>query len=505
MVSPRAQFATASYRLHQESPVQAAVPLRDIDDVVAFINSRPSLHGHAGLVWWLLLGGLFLEALSHSALSVGLPAMIGQLGLGPPEVAWLASSAAASALLANPLGGWLADRWGRRRPLLLAKLLALGGAVLVACAPDFASILTGRLLAGIAFGLDFAVAMAMLAEITPQHLRSRLTLWQALWYLAVCGNLLLVLLVEPWDVGQSLWRYPLAATALAAFLMLNLQLLFLVESPCWLARRRRWQECAEALSRLFDAPYFQLLEHHPSQHNGGLAKAPHASLRQLLHPPYLLRLILAATVQVVQAVQYFAIGWYLPILGLELFGEDARQAAWGALVFNLCGIAGGLLAPWLARRLGLRNAAACGFGATGLVLLMLAASWPQLRSWQAWLLPSLFLLCHAAGPGASGKSLSSLSFPSELRARANGITGALGAGGATLGLLLFPLLQASLGSSLCLLLVAMLPLAASALCRLIPWDPERVDFHPDLECPCAVADTSDPAPYPSDRRRHERS
>ncbi|WP_241822117.1 hypothetical protein [Herbaspirillum sp. C7C8] len=108
--------------------MHTAVPLRGIDDVVAFIDSRSALSGHAGLVWWLLLGGLFLEALSHSALSVGLAPMIRQLGLGPSEVALLASSAAFSALLANPLGAgwptagagsarfWQPSCWSWRRP-----------------------------------------------------------------------------------------------------------------------------------------------------------------------------------------------------------------------------------------------------------------------------------------------------------------------------------------------------------------------------------------------------
>ncbi|NUT61867.1 MFS transporter [Herbaspirillum sp. C9C3] len=489
--------------------MHTAVPLRGIDDVVAFIDSRSALSGHAGLVWWLLLGGLFLEALSHSALSVGLAPMIRQLGLGPSEVALLASSAAFSALLANPLGGWLADRWGRVRPLLAAKLLVLAAALLVAFGEEFGTLVTGRVIAGLAFGLDFAVAMAMLAELTPQRLRHRLNLWQALWYLAVCSNLLLTLAVEQWEVGDSLWRYPLAFTAAAALLLLNLQMLLLVESPCWLARRQRWQALSDTLERLYPGQSFQIPEallHPPDAPGFGLAGMPRRSdpgLRSLLRRPYRARIMLAASVQIGQAVQYFAIGWYLPVLGMELFGEDFSQAALGVLIFNVCGLAGGLLAPALARRLGLRQAAAWGFAMCCLVLLVLAGSWRQLAGWQALLLPSLFLLCHAAGPGANGKSLSSLSFPSELRARANGVMGSLGGASATLALFLFPLLQSALGTAACLLLVAALALLAALACCLIRWDPQRSGFHPDLEA-MTTPDVAMTPPARTDRRRHER-
>lgn len=490
--------------------MQTAVPLRGINDVVAFIDSRPTLTAHAGLVWWLLLGGLFLEALSHSAVSVGLAPMISQLGLHPHEVALLASAGALAALLAHPLGGWLADRWGRVRPLLLAKLLALVGATLVASAPDVETIVSGRILAGLAFGLDFSVAIAMLAELTPAHLRHRLNLWQALWYLAVCGNLLLMLAIERSDVGASLWRYPVAATAAAAWLLLNLQMLFLVESPCWLARQDRWQEVADALGRLYPDRQFAvqdalLLPPAPTVHQvQPTTHWPAPGLGDLLRRPYRQRLALAATVQMGQAVQYFAVGWYLPVISVELFGQDFRRAAWGTLAFNLAGLCGGLLAPVLARKMGLRQASACGFAATCLLLLALAGAWPHVAAWQAILLPSLFLLCHAAGPGANGKSLSALSFPSELRGRANGVTGTFGSGGATLGLFCFPLLQASLGTAHCLLLVAALALTACLTCWRVRWDPDRTCFHPDLEGlgprnPAAVS-----VGRRADRRRHAR-
>ncbi|WP_459694317.1 MFS transporter, partial [Achromobacter xylosoxidans] len=90
--------------------------------------------------------------------------------------------------------GWMADRWARMRPLITAKLMALIGALLVVSAPSFDVILAGRFFVGAAYGIDFAIAMAVLAEFTPVRLKSRLNTWQGMWYTAVCSNLLLALL-----------------------------------------------------------------------------------------------------------------------------------------------------------------------------------------------------------------------------------------------------------------------------------------------------------------------
>ncbi|MCZ3114796.1 MFS transporter, partial [Acinetobacter baumannii] len=109
-------------------------------------------------------------------------------------------------------------------------------AVLVVFAPTFEVILVGRFFVGAAYGIDFAIAMAVLAEFTPVKLKSRLNTWQGMWYTAVCTNLLLALLFHSWQVGDAIWRYSVAATAIFGVAILVLQLLFLVESPTWLAR-----------------------------------------------------------------------------------------------------------------------------------------------------------------------------------------------------------------------------------------------------------------------------
>ncbi|PZX21983.1 putative MFS transporter [Cupriavidus phytorum] len=458
----------------------SAIKLRGIDDVIAYIDSCPGIRGRAGVIWWLALGGLFLDAFSNSALSAGLGPMTRDLQLAPASVALLTSFASWVAIAFNPIGGWMADRWGRVRPLILAKILAVAGALLVVFAPGFEVILAGRFFVGAAYGIDFAIAMAVLAEFTPVKLKSRLNTWQGMWYTAVCANLLLALLFYSWDVGDAIWRYSVAATAVFGVAILLLQALFLVESPTWLARKERLDDAASAMTRIYGRAFVAAP---PAERIRVLNQARRglANVLLIFRGTYLPRTVLAATVQIGQSIQYFAIGWYLPLISAALFGKDFVYATIGALVFNVCGIVGGFLSPLVGRTLGLRRASAFGFAAVFAMLLILGLFNGKMPIWVAVVVPSLFILFHSAGPGANGKSLSSLSFRSELRAGANGIIGALGAIGAALGLLVFPLFRAQYGLETTFLILSVVPLLASVVCFSIRWDPTRTTIHPDNE------------------------
>ncbi len=115
------------------------------------------------------------------------------------------------------------------------------------------------------------------------------------------------------------------------------------------------------------------------------------------------------------------------------------------------------------------------------MLLILGTFHGKMPLWLAVVVPSLFILFHSGGPGANGKSLSSLSFRGELRAGANGIIGALGSIGAAVGLLVFPIFRENYGLEKTFLILSIVPLVASIICFTIKWDPTRTTINPDNE------------------------
>ena len=455
--------------------------LHGVSDVVSYIDSRTGIRGRAGVIWWLALGGLFLDAFSNSALSAGLGPMTRDMELSSTQIAILTSMASWVALAFNPIGGWMADRWGRIPPLLLAKVLALAGAGIAAFAPTFELVVAGRFFVGAAYGIDFAIAMALLAEFTPARFKSRLNTWQGIWYTAVCSNLLLAIMFYNWNVGDAIWRYAVGAAGVVALTLFILQATFMVESPTWLARKERLERAAVSMTKI----YKEKFEAAPVEDRIPVVNLATKGVRNvalIFRGTYLPRTILASTVQMAQSIQYFAVGWYLPIISIALFGEgDFVLATLGTLVFNVFGIIGGFSSSFIAGKLGLRKASAIGFGAVFLMLVILGLFFESMPLWLAFIVPSLFILFHSGGPGANGKSLSTLSFRSELRAGANGIIGAIGSLGAALGLMVFPILREQLGLGTTFLILALVPLIACIICSVIKWEPTKAAVSPDEE------------------------
>lgn len=457
-----------------------AVEIRGVGDVTDYIDTRPGIRGRAGVVWWMLLGGLFLEALSNSAMSGGLGPMTKDLSLSPGQVAMLTSLSSWVALVFNPIGGAIADRVGRVPPLIAAKVFAVVGAVLACTAAGVAQVAIGRVFVGMAYGIDFAIAMAMLAEFTPKRFAARLNTWQGLWYTAVSLNLVFAIIFFKLGTGDSIWRYLLGVCGVVALILLILQCCFLVESPTWQARKGRLAGAARSMSRVYHED-FVVGQGGPDEQVAPVAGKGLKNLGLIFRGTYLPRTILASTVQLVQSIQYFGVGWYLPIIAGALFGSSFVFNTTGSLVFNLFGIIGGFASAWLSTKIGQRIASKWGFLIVCIVLVVFGFAYDKLPLWLGFALPSLFILCHSIGPAANGKSLSSLSFRSELRATANGFIGAVGSIGAALGLLIFPLLQDSVGLGATFLIVAFFPLAAFIVCAVIKWEPTRATVNVDEE------------------------
>ncbi|MCP2336058.1 MFS transporter [Actinomadura rupiterrae] len=464
--------------------------VRGVRDVAALIDGHGRITGRARLVWILVFGGLFLDAYSNAALSAGLAPMTKQMHLSSDQVSLLTATAPALAIVFNPVGGWLASRIGRVPPLLAAKLFALAGALLAAFAGDFTTVWFGRVLVGVAYGIDFAVAMALLAEYTPANLSGRLNLWQGVWYIASTGNLVLTLLFFEFDTGADIWRWSVGSAGVFAAALFVLQLKFLVESPSWLATRGRLADAVRNLDRLYGIKAQPGEPERPAD----VPAAKPVGFRQagvLFKGRYLSRTVLSSVISLDQAMQYFAVGWYLPVISLAIFGESFEKATMGSIVFNAFGIAGGLLSAYAGRRMGLRLSSAAGFAIVLVVLVVMGLTFGHVPTWFAFILPVLFIFGHSAGPGANGKSIAALSYRSEVRALGTGVTGMIGSFGSVAGLYLFPQIKDGLGLGHTFLVLAVVPLSGLITCLLIKWEPTRAAAEDEQPA------VGDPAPAPA--------
>jgi MFS transporter, putative metabolite transport protein len=440
-------------------------------DVTEFIERERPAAGTIRWIWGLSLGGVFFEAYASTALSAGLGSMISQLRLSPGQVSALAAVSMVVALVCGPVAGWLSDRLGRVPMLIAAKGVALVSAALAAFAPGFGLLLVARAVSGLAWALDFAVVIAYLSEFLPRRTQSKLNRWQGTWYVASTGCLLFTVGVYQLGVGETIWRYSLASAGVLALVLGVLQIFLLSESPRWLASQGRLERAARSLRRVYR------VEVRAAERPAAGAPAPRrrtslADIRELLRPPYRRRTVLATVTFCAQGLEYYAVGWYLPVISLRLFGGDFVPANLGSALFNVFGIVGGFASGALAQRFTIRRTMMVGFGLVTAVLVALGALFAGLPLALTFTLPALFLLFHSAGAAPGGMSLAAAAYPSSLRALGSGVTNMAGNTGGLIGSFVFPLVLAALGPGATILVMAIVPAIGFATSALIRFDPE---------------------------------
>jgi MFS family permease len=105
---------------------------------------------------------------SFGILVVALPLYIrDELGESDLGVGLAVGAASIGAILAGPLTGRLADRWGRRIFLFGGVLLMLGGYLTLAAQPPFAAVVAVRAVAGAGEAMFVVAAFTMATDLTP--------------------------------------------------------------------------------------------------------------------------------------------------------------------------------------------------------------------------------------------------------------------------------------------------------------------------------------------------
>ncbi|MCX7305904.1 MAG: sugar porter family MFS transporter [Hyphomicrobiales bacterium] len=151
------------------------------------------------------------------------------------------------ALGGSLLGGYLADRYGRRRAVLIAGLLFILGALLQALAPDITLLVLGRLAVGFGVGVAAVAAPLYGSELAPTAHRGRFV---AAYQLAITIGIFLAYLVNAGLAENDAWRWMLGISVVPGILLVLIGALG-VESPRWLVKVNRRDEARTVLGKVW--------------------------------------------------------------------------------------------------------------------------------------------------------------------------------------------------------------------------------------------------------------
>lgn len=147
-------------------------------------------------------------------------------------------------------GGRLADRFGRRITLLGTSIIFIAGAIICAAAPSLTMLVVGRAIVGLGIGLACTTVPVYISEVSPAKARG----WQvSLFQLAITIGILGAYLVDYGYAESEAWRWMLGLAAVPG-VILGLGMLFMPESPRWLAEHGQSETAHRVLSRIRGTP-----------------------------------------------------------------------------------------------------------------------------------------------------------------------------------------------------------------------------------------------------------
>ena len=169
------------------------------------------------------------------------------------QTGWAGASAIVGCIPGAMCAGFLSDRFGRKKVLVLSAILYAVSGLASAVPRTFDEFILARFIGGLGIGSSSMICPVYIAEIAPEKHRGRLC---SLFQLGIVVGIFLVFFVNLWiqrlgDVTWNTdtgWRWMLGSEALPAVVFLLL-LLLVPESPRWLAVNGWTQQARQILTR----------------------------------------------------------------------------------------------------------------------------------------------------------------------------------------------------------------------------------------------------------------
>lgn len=379
----------------------------------------------------LLLGvGWALDAMSAGLVSFGLPSLEGELALkeelgilGFLLSAWNIGMFFGAFILGN-----LADKVGRKSPILLSILLYSLPTGLTAFSNSWQVIFVLRLLSGMGSAGYMATASTHLSEYLPKGKRGRWvafleSAWAFGWLLASYFGLVLI------GNFQYSWRSIMKVGFLPFLLLLPLGL-FLPESVRFLLRSGKQKEAQKILDQL------GISESTP------IAKSRNeASIKYLLKGKYKKRTIMLWVHWFSIVLVYWGIFLWLPKVLADEKGLGTRSLLF-AFTITAAQIPGYWSGAWLIEKVGRKYLLCAYMAIAGVASFFFAISEAQ---WQVLVSGALISFFNLGAWGATYAYTPEL-YPTSIRGTGSGAANSVGRIGGIVGPLLAGLLAGIFGS-----------------------------------------------------------
>jgi len=391
--------------------------------VSEIIDQRPLSRFQA---WTMALCALVIVLDGFDTQSIGFlaPSMADSLHIPLKTFGPIFGAALFGLMISSMLIGPMADRWGRKWPIVICTLLFGTFAMLTARATSFSELRTLRFVTGLGLGGALSNVVALMAEYAPKRLVAVVVsiLFCGMPAGAILGGLVSSVMLPRWG-----WQSVFYAGGVLPFVLALLLIAILPESVRYLEiSGRSERKIARILARispdLADAPFSRAAQQDqrrsiPVIH---LFTEGRAAATILLWIPYFMNLL----------ILYFVVSW-LPAL-LRQTGMPVSAGITAIILFSVGGVAGSGTEGVLINRWGAFAVLLAEFACSALLIGSLAYS----RSFPLTMAITLVLGFAVQAAQAGLNVIGATVYPTSIRS--TGIGWALGVG--RIGSIVGPLL-----------------------------------------------------------------
>ncbi len=317
------------------------------------------------------------------------------------------------AILGAASGGRLADGIGRKKALILLGVIFAIGAVLTAIAPNLGFFIAFRIVVGFGIGAASMITPMYIAELAPPSIRGALVTF---FQLAVTVGIAVAYWVDLAFANAGMGWRPMFAVAFIPGALLAMGMLFLSETPRWLASKGRWDDASAALEHTIHG---QEKQRELDDIHRTLEEEKRASVKELLRPGLRVALLVGVGLAIFQQlVGINTVIYYAPtIFGYAGF-SSASAAILATSIVGVMNVLSTILSLFLVDRVGRRPLLIGGIG--GMIVTLAAmgivfAIGPSKAGWFILICLLVYIISFAIGMGPVFWLMTSELFPNRLR------------------------------------------------------------------------------------------
>lgn len=195
-------------------------------------------------------GGL-LFGFDTGVISGAIPFMQSDLQISNNDIEDITTFALIGAMIGALVSGYLSDKFGRKRIILVAAVIFLLGAIGCGSANGVSGLMAARIFLGVGIGVASFSTPLYLAEISPASIRGTLvSMFQLLITVGLLGAFLSDSAFAD-DANVSCWRNMFYVGVIPAIILL-VGMFFLPESPRWLLSKGQEEKAIKILEKIED-------------------------------------------------------------------------------------------------------------------------------------------------------------------------------------------------------------------------------------------------------------